>query len=138
MAMLRQLLFGMTDMALHTGFSPNSGESVFELQRRISEKTSVLPLLPEDRSLCAFTHIFPGGYAAGYYSYKWAEVLSADALQRFRRGRLGERSGRRPHRPPIPRNSPALGGSRHPMEVFKDFRGREPSPEALLRQNGLA
>jgi oligopeptidase A len=136
--MLRQLLFGMTDMALHHGFSPGSGESVFELQRRISEQTSVMPLLPEDRSLCAFTHIFSGGYAAGYYSYKWAEVLSADAFSAFEEAGLENeeaiaRIGRRFRDTVL-----AQGGSRHPMEVFKDFRGRAPNPQALLRHNGLA
>jgi oligopeptidase A len=137
LAMLRQLLFGMTDMALHHGFSPTSGESVFELQRRISEQTSVLPLLPEDRSLCSFTHIFSGGYAAGYYSYKWAEVLSADAFSAFEEAGLDNeqaiaRIGRRFRDTVL-----AQGGSRHPMEVFKDFRGREPNPQALLRHSGL-
>jgi oligopeptidase A len=138
LAMLRQLLFGMTDMALHGSYSPTSGESVFEVQRRISEQTSVLPLLPEDRSLCAFTHIFSGGYAAGYYSYKWAEVLSADAFSAFEEAGLENeqaiaRIGRRFRDTVL-----AEGGSRHPMEVFKDFRGREPNPQALLRHNGLA
>jgi oligopeptidase A len=138
LAMLRQLLFGMTDMALHYGYSPASAESVFELQRRISEQTSVMPLLPEDRSLCAFTHIFSGGYAAGYYSYKWAEVLSADAFSAFEEAGLENeqaiaRIGRRFRDTVL-----AQGGSRHPMEVFKDFRGREPDPQALLRHNGLA
>jgi oligopeptidase A len=138
LAMLRQLLFGMTDMALHHGYSPTSDESVFELQRRISEQTSVMPLLPEDRSLCAFTHIFSGGYAAGYYSYKWAEVLSADAFSAFEEAGLENeqaiaRIGRRFRDTVL-----AQGGSRHPMEVFKDFRGREPDPQALLRHNGLA
>jgi oligopeptidase A len=136
--MLRQLLFGMTDMALHHGYSAASSESVFELQRRISEQTSVLPLLPEDRSLCSFTHIFSGGYAAGYYSYKWAEVLSADAFSAFEEAGLENeqaiaRIGRRFRETVL-----AEGGSRHPMEVFKDFRGREPNPQALLRHNGLA
>ncbi len=138
LAMLRQLLFGMTDMALHHGYQPSSGESVFELQRRIGEQTSVMPLLPEDRSLCAFTHIFAGGYAAGYYSYKWAEVLSADAFSAFEEAGLDDepalaRIGRRFRDTVL-----AEGGSRHPMEVFKDFRGREPNPQALLRHNGLA
>jgi oligopeptidase A len=138
LVMLRQLLFGMTDMALHHGYSPAGGESAFELQRQISEQTSVMPLLPEDRSLCAFTHIFSGGYAAGYYSYKWAEVLSADAFSAFEEVGLENeaaiaRVGRRFRDTVL-----AQGGSRHPMEVFKDFRGREPNPQALLRHNGLA
>ncbi len=138
MQMLRQILFGMTDMALHAGFSPESAESVFELQRRISARTSVLPLLPEDRSLCSFSHIFAGGYAAGYYSYKWAEVLSADAYSAFEEAGLENdqavaQIGRRFRDTVL-----AEGGGRHPMDVFKDFRGREPSPEALLRHSGLA
>lgn len=135
MQMLRQLLFGMTDMALHESDSP---DSAFEIQRKISERTSLLPLLPEDRSLCAFTHIFSGGYAAGYYSYKWAEVLSADAYSAFEEAGLENdaavaRIGRRFRDTVL-----SLGGGRHPMDVFKDFRGREPSPDALLRHNGLA
>jgi oligopeptidase A len=90
------------------------------------------------RSLCAFTHIFAGGYAAGYYSYKWAEVLSADAFSAFEEAGLDNepalaRIGRRFRDTVL-----AQGGSRHPMEVFKDFRGREPNPQALLRHNGLA
>jgi oligopeptidase A len=138
MQMLRQILFGMTDMALHAGFSPESAESVFELQRKISARTSVLPLLPEDRSLCSFTHIFSGGYAAGYYSYKWAEVLSADAYSAFEEAGLENdqavaQIGRRFRDTVL-----AKGGGRHPMEVFKEFRGREPNPEALLRHSGLA
>ncbi len=136
--MLRQLLFGMTDMALHAGFAPASADSIFELQRTIGLQTSVLPLLPEDRSLCSFTHIFSGGYAAGYYSYKWAEVLSADAYSAFEEAGLENDQavaciGRRFRDTVL-----AKGGGRHPMDVFKDFRGREPSPEALLRHNGLA
>ena len=137
-AMLRQLLFGMTDLSLHDQYDPDDGESVFELQRRISEKTSVLPLLPEDRSLCAFQHIFAGGYAAGYYSYKWAEVLSADAFSAFEEAGLADEqqvaaAGRRFRDTVL-----ALGGGRHPMQVFKDFRGREPNPEPLLRHSSLA
>ncbi len=135
--MLRQLSFGMTDMELHHRFDPASAETVFDVQRRVSRLTSILPPLPEDRSLCAFSHIFAGGYAAGYYSYKWAEVLSADAFSAFEEAGLDDdaavaRTGR------LFRDTVlALGGSRHPMEVFKSFRGREPNPQALLRHNGL-
>jgi oligopeptidase A len=87
--------------------------------------------------LCSFGHIFSGGYAAGYYSYKWAEVLSADAFGAFEEAGLGDpeavaREGRRFRETVL-----ALGGSRHPMEVFRDFRGRDPSIDALLRQTGL-
>lgn len=134
---LRQLLFGMTDIALHTDFDPQGTETVHELSRRLSQQTSVLPLLPEDRSLCSFQHIFSGGYAAGYYSYKWAEILSADAFSAFEDAGLDDphkilETGRRFRDTVL-----ALGGSRHPMDVFEAFRGRKPQVEALLRHAGL-
>lgn len=140
--MLRQLNFGMTDIELHSGPVPSadggSGETVFDVQRRIGEQTSVLPMLPEDRMLCAFSHIFAGGYAAGYYSYKWAEVLSADAFSAFEEAGLDNEDavievGRRFRDTVL-----SLGGSRHPMDVFREYRGREPDPSALLRHCGLA
>jgi oligopeptidase A len=136
--MLRQLYFAFLDLELHHNFDPHGRETVFEVQHRIAQITTVLPPLPEDRFLCSFGHIFSGGYAAGYYSYKWAEVLSADAFAAFEEAGLenGEAvasTGRR-YRETIL----ALGGSRHPMEVFRDFRGREPSTAALLRHSGLA
>lgn len=142
--MLRQLTFGMTDMLLHSGYRPpqedsdDSAETVFDVQRKVVEKTSVLPMLAEDRMLCSFSHIFSGGYAAGYYSYKWAEVLSADAFSAFEDVGLDNAEavaevGRRFRDTVL-----SLGGSRHPMDIFKDFRGREPDPAALLRHSGLA
>lgn len=135
--MLRQLHFGMTDIYLHHQFDPSSTESPFDVQRRMAEKTSVLPPLPEDRMLCAFSHIFSGGYAAGYYSYKWAEVLSADAFGAFEEAGLDNEeavkaTGRRFRDTVL-----SLGGSRHPLEVFRAFRGRDPDPMALLKQCGL-
>jgi oligopeptidase A len=140
---LRQLTFGMTDMLLHGGFKPpqegdDSGETVFDVQRKVVEKTSVLPMLQEDRMLCSFSHIFSGGYAAGYYSYKWAEVLSADAFSAFEEAGLDDEEavakiGRRFRDTVL-----ALGGSRHPMDIFSEFRGREPDPAPLLRHSGLA
>jgi oligopeptidase A len=135
--MLRQLYFAFLDLELHRRWNPEGGESVFDVQRRVAARTTVLPPLPEDRFLCGFTHIFSGGYAAGYYSYKWAEVLSADAFSAFEEAGLEDpravaETGRRFRDTVL-----ALGGSRHPMEVFKAFRGREPSTAALLRQAGL-
>jgi oligopeptidase A len=137
MQTLRQLTFGMTDIALHHEHDPNGPENHQDLARRIAQITSLLEPLPEDRSLCAFQHIFAGGYAAGYYSYKWAEVLSADAFSAFEEAGLDNeaalvQTGRRFRDTVL-----AQGGGRHPMQVFKDFRGREPSPEALLRHCGL-
>ena len=135
--MLRQLLFGMTDITLHSDFDPSGPETAHDVNRRLSQQTSVLPLLPEDRSLCSFQHIFSGGYAAGYYSYKWAEILSADAFSAFEDAGLDntsevQRTGRHFRDTVL-----ALGGGRHPMNVFRDFRGREPSVDALLRHTGL-
>ncbi len=136
--MLRQLYFGFTDLELHARFDPNGIETVFDVQWRIAEKTTPLPPLPEDRFLCSFSHIFAGGYAAGYYSYKWAEVLSADTFAAFEEAGLDDqaalaRTGRRYRNTIL-----ALGGSRPPMEIFKAFREREPSTVALLRHSGLA
>ena len=135
--MLRQLQLGMTDMALHYGYDPNGSESPFDIERRVLSITSLLPPLPESRFLCSFQHIFAGGYSAGYYSYKWAEVLSADAFGAFEDAGLDDeaivaKTGRR-FRDTIL----AQGGSRHPMDIFRDFRGREPDPNALLRHSGL-
>jgi oligopeptidase A len=136
--MLRQLFFSMTDLVLHQHFDAEASESVFEVQRRVAERTTILPPLPEDRSLCSFSHIFSGGYAAGYYSYKWAEVLSADAFAAFEENGLDDEeavaaTGRR-YRDTVL----ALGGSRPAMDVFRAFRSRDPSIEALLRHSGLA
>ena len=123
---------------MHHHFDPQGSETPFDVQQRVAALTTVLPPLPEDRFLCSFGHIFAGGYAAGYYSYKWAEVLSADAFAAFEEAGLDNTvaltaTGRRY------RNSIlALGGSRPPMEVFRAFRGREPSTAALLRHSGLA
>lgn len=136
--MLRQLHFGATDLELHHRFDPDGGESPFDVERRIAERTTVIQPLPEDRFLCSFSHIFAGGYAAGYYSYKWAEVLSADAFAAFEEAGLENAealaaTGRRFRETVL-----ALGGSRPAMEVFESFRGRAPDTEALLRHNGLA
>ncbi len=135
--MLRQIQFGVVDLKLHSEFDPDGPQSVFDVQREVGKTSSVLPMLPEDRFLCSFQHIFAGGYAAGYFSYKWAEVLSADAFSAFEDAGLDDEqavaeTGRR-FRDTIL----AMGGSRHPMDLFKEFRGREPSPEPLLRHTGL-
>lgn len=135
--LLRQMMLGMTDLELHTKFDSDGSVTPFEVQRRISEKTAVMPLLPEDRFLCAFSHIFAGGYAAGYYSYKWAEILSADAFGAFEEAGLDNdaavvQTGRRFRDTVL-----ALGGSQHPLEVFRQFRGRDPQVEPLLKQCGL-
>lgn len=133
--MVRQLLFGALDIELHS--RTNEDESVWDVYRRLAKDILVLQPLEEDRFLCSFAHIFAGGYAAGYYSYKWAEVLSADAFGAFEEAGLNNKAaiqklGRR-YRDTVL----AQGGSRHPMDVYRDFRGREPNTEALLRHAGM-
>ena len=137
-SMLRQIYLSILDLELHYRYRPGGGETPKNVRDRIAKTTTVLPPLPEDRFLCVFGHIFGGGYAAGYYSYKWAEVLSADAFAAFEEAGLEDEqaikaTGRR-YRDTVL----ALGGSLHPMEVFKSFRGREPSTVPLLKHNGLA
>jgi oligopeptidase A len=136
--MLRQLEFGKTDMTLHHAFDANGSDTVFDVHRRVSEEMSVFPLFEGDRLLCSFGHIFAGGYAAGYYSYKWAEVLSADAWGAFEEAGLDNEQELRALGRRFRDTVLALGGGRHPMDVFRDFRGREPDTKALLRQMGLS
>jgi len=138
----RQLLFGLLDMELHSNFdataAENGGETIFDVHKRIAEKcTPYSQPLPEDRFLCTFNHIFAGGYSAGYYSYKWAEVMSADAFGAFEEVGLENEEKVQEVGRKFRDTVLSLGGGVGPMEVFKRFRGREPSPEALLRHNGL-
>jgi oligopeptidase A len=135
--MLRQLYFALTDLALHSAYEPDGPESPFDVQQRIAKRTTTIPPLPEDRFLCGFSHIFGGGYAAGYYSYKWAEVLSADAFAAFEEAGLEDPVALERTRRRFRDTVLSLGGSRHPMEVFEAFRGRAPTTDALLRHNGL-
>jgi oligopeptidase A len=135
--MLRQIYFASIDLALHQESLVQSGESILDVQRRISERTTVIPPLDEDRFLCSFGHIFAGGYAAGYYSYKWAEVLSADAFAAFEEAGVDDPSAVAETGERFRETVLALGGGAPPMEVFKAFRGRAPLPDALLRHSGL-
>ncbi len=134
---LRQVNFGLLDMELHEHFDPEGTETILDVQRRIDAETLILPSLEEDRFFCSFSHIFAGGYAAGYYSYKWSEVLSADAFSAFEEAGLENDGEIRRLGGRFRDTILALGGSRHPMDVFRDFRGREPTTDALLRQGGL-
>ena len=134
---LRQLLSGMLDIELHHRWTEASGESIDDVKCRIARRASVVPLLPEDRFLRAFSHIFAGGYAAGYYGYKWAEVLSADAFAAFEEAGLAESASRRRVGRQFRSTVLAEGGGAEPMAIFERFRGRPPRVEALLRQAGL-
>ena len=136
-AMLRQLHFGMLDMELHSNYEPGGTETPNEVRDRLAKTTSVLQPIPEDNFLCAFGHIFAGGYAAGYYSYKWAEVLSADAFAAFEEAGLDDEAAVRSVGKRFKDTVLSLGGSMHPMEVFESFRGRQPKTEPLLKHSGL-
>jgi len=133
LAMLRQIEFAVFDMRLHSEFDPASGRSSQELLEEVRDRVAVLRPPAYNRFPNSFSHIFAGGYAAGYYSYKWAEVLSADAYSFFEEnGVLDARAGQR-FRDEIL----AVGGSRPAAESFRAFRGREPRVDALLRHNGM-
>ena len=136
--MLRQLHFSLVDLELHHRYQPGGAEKPTDVRRRLAKTTTVLSPLPEDGFLCSFGHIFAGGYAAGYYSYKWAEVLSADAFAAFEEAGLDREEAIATTGSRFRNTVLALGGSLHPMEVFKAFRGREPSVTPLLRHSGLA
>ena len=134
--MLRQVEFSLFDMHLHDHYDPNGGKTVAELLAEVRHQVAVV--IPPDfnRFQHSFSHIFAGGYAAGYYSYKWAEVLSADAYGAFEEAqgdpnRLAE-TGLAFHREIL-----SVGGSRPALESFTAFRGRAPSIDALLRHNGM-
>jgi len=130
--MVRQIEFSLFDFELHA--SHGDGRSVLDVLESIRDEVSVMRPPAYNRFANSFAHIFAGGYAAGYYSYKWAEVLSADAFSRFEEeGVLNPATGRA-FRDAIL----ARGGSQEPMALFVDFRGREPSIDALLRHSGLS
>jgi len=131
--MLRQLEFALFDFRLHAEYDPARGARVQEILDEVRREVAVLVPPSFNRFQHSFAHIFAGGYAAGYYSYKWAEVLSADAFAKFEeRGIFDPSTGRE-----FLENILEQGGSREPMELFVAFRGREPSIEALLRHSGI-
>lgn len=139
MMTLRQIVLSSFDMHLHTDFDPAGSQSVLELSREINDRLHVVAQSAVSRWPNTFSHIFAGGYAAGYYSYKWAEVLSADVYAAFEEASklsgsvLDAETGARYHREIL-----SVGGSRPAMESFKAFRGRTPDIAALLRHGGMA
>lgn len=135
--MLRQLHFSTIDLELHSRFTPGAGETVFERDRAVASRATVMPPFPDDRFLCGFSHIFAGGYSAGYYSYKWAEVLSADAFSAFEEAGLEDDAAVVAAGERFRDTVLALGGSAAPADVFRAFRGRDPSTLPLLRHSGL-
>ncbi len=131
-ATLRQISFALVDMAWHSE-NPSKITDVSAFEEKITERTRILPKVAGTASSCAFGHIFQGGYSAGYYSYKWAEVLDADAFEAFKEKGIFNREVADKFRSEILEK----GGSEHPMELYKRFRGKEPTPDALLKRGGL-
>jgi oligopeptidase A len=133
MQMLRQVEFALFDFKLYSQKAPDTIEAVQALAEAVRQDVAVMHPPHYNRSTHNFTHIFSGGYAAGYYSYKWAEVLSADAYGRFQEdGIFNAATGAA-----FLHDILEKGGSAEPMELFKTFRGREPEVEALLKQDGI-
>jgi oligopeptidase A len=133
MQMVRQIEFSMFDMRLHFDFDPAGPRGYMDILAEVRDKVAVIIPPAYNRFPNSFSHIFAGGYDAGYYSYKWAEVLSADAYSLFEEhGVLDPETGRRFREEIL-----AVGGSRPAMESFRAFRGREPTVDALLRHNGM-
>ena len=134
MMMLRQIEFSLADFEMHAFYNPEQIEAVADLSERIRQEVAVIMPPEYSRSMHSFSHIFAGGYAAGYFSYKWAEVLSADAFSLFEEeGILNPETGAK-----FKNTILAAGGSIDPMVLFKAFRGREPNIDALLKHSGIA
>jgi peptidyl-dipeptidase Dcp len=131
-ATMRQVTFATLDMAWHSA-NPNSIQDVIEFENKVIAPMSVLPQVPGTNLSCSFSHIFAGGYSAGYYSYKWAEVLDADAFEYFKEKGIFDTTVAAKFREHVLEK----GGTEHPMELYKKFRGKEPSVDALLRRAGL-
>ena len=126
-ANVRQISFGMTDMAWHTLTEPYTGD-VVEFEVKSMAPTQVLPVVEGTAMAPAFTHIFSGGYAAGYYSYKWAEVLEADAYSLFQEKGVFNREVSNAFRKELL----SQGGKEHPMKLYVNFRGHKPQTKALI------
>jgi peptidyl-dipeptidase Dcp len=129
---IRQLGFGYLDMTWHTQEKPFNG-SIKEFEENAWAKTRIFPVIDEVCMSTQFGHLFAGGYAAGYYSYKWAEVLDADAFSVFKEKGLFNKEVAKSFR----ENILEKGGTEHPMVLYKRFRGQEPTVDALLERSGL-
>ncbi len=132
LATVRQLSFGLLDLGWHTT-NPSAIKSLKEFENEQFASTQLYPDVAENAMSTAFSHIFAGGYAAGYYSYKWAEVLDADAFDYFKQNGIFNKEIATKFK----ENVLSQGGTDHPMTLYKKFRGQEPSPEALLKRAGL-
>ncbi len=131
-ACLRQVSFGLLDMAYYT-MTREFDEDVIAFEKKAWEKAIIAPQLPDTCMSVSFSHIMAGGYSAGYYSYKWAEVLDADAFSVFKKHGIFDRKTAQSFRD----NILSRGGTEHPMTLYKRFRGGEPTIDALLKRNGI-
>jgi peptidyl-dipeptidase Dcp len=131
-ACLRQLSFGLLDMAWYTRTEPFEGD-VRTYEKEAWAKTQLLPNVPEACMTVQFSHIMAGGYSAGYYSYKWAEVLDADAFSLFKEKGIFNKEVANSFREHVL----SKGGTDHPMTLYKRFRGQSPDIQALLKRNGI-
>lgn len=129
---MRQVSFGLLDMAYYTQSQPFT-DDIIPFEKKAWEKAMVLPQLPDTCMTVQFSHIMAGGYAAGYYSYKWAEVLNADAFSVFKKNGIFDKKTAQSFRD----NILSKGGTEHPMTLYKRFRGGEPTIDALLERNGI-
>jgi oligopeptidase A len=134
LATLRQVEFALFDFRIHAEYDPARGGRVYEILEEVRREVAVIQTPPWNRFPNNFGHIFAGGYAAGYYSYKWAEVLSADAFSAFEEAGIYDRATARRFVDSIL----SRGGSRDPLDAFIEFRGRKPRIEPLLRQHGIS
>ncbi len=130
-ATIRQITLATLDMAWHTG--PHDDARVEDFEDSVIKNFQFLPLIPGTNISCSFSHIFNGGYSAGYYSYKWAEVLDADAFEYFKEKGVFNKEVAKSFQDHIL----SKGGSEHPMDLYRRFRGKDPSPSALLKRAGL-
>ncbi|MGZ5027809.1 MAG: oligopeptidase A [Methylobacter sp.] len=134
MIMVRQLEFSLFDFRMHRDYDPEKGGRIYKILEQVREQVAVVRPPKFNRFAHSFSHIFAGGYAAGYYSYKWAEVLSSDAFSLFEeKGIFDQETGKA-----FLTNVLEKGGSQNAMELFINFRGRKPTIDALLRHNGIA
>ena len=133
MQMVRQLEFALFDFRIHLEYEPESGNRIYQILEQVRDQVAVVKPPAFNRFAHGFSHIFSGGYAAGYYSYKWAEVLSSDAFSRFEQsGVFNRETGQ-----DVLHSVLEQGGARDAMDLFVEFRGREPQINALLRHNGI-
>jgi oligopeptidase A len=133
LAMMRQLEFALFDFRLHAEYDPENGAQVLDMHKEVRDEVSLLQHPDYNRMSHSFSHIFAGGYAAGYYSYKWAEVLAADAFGAFEEAGVFDQETARRFREEILE----IGGSRDIMDAYIAFRGRKPKLDALLIQSGI-